>query len=326
VEAVVAGIGNYDVARWLGRVPFPYGPEDARTFIEKSAKAKAGTWFIHDETGLIGGISVDGELGYWLARPAWSKGYATEAGDAAIDAHFADPRAEVLESGHYLDNSRSARVLEKLGFVPLGLREVTSAALGQTIASRRMVLTRARWQARRRYRLATKRLRLRELRPSDARAVARITADPRVAPMLATVPAEGFAPQEADRWIEAARYRGRPGFRAAITGRSGRLLGTVGLLAAPKGPLSCSWFVAPKAWGRGIATEAAGAFLADTMDRFEISTLWAYRFADNPASGRVMEKLGFVEAGVGTGTSAARLEAAPVVIYRLWRSQLKAVP
>jgi RimJ/RimL family protein N-acetyltransferase len=149
VAALVPAIGNYDVVRWLGRVPYPYRAADADAFVAANA-AKAGrVWFVHDETGLVGGISVDGELGYWFRREVWGRGYAVEAAFAAIEAHFADRRAGHLPSGHLPGNDRSRRVLEKLGFRPNGIRIVASRALAQHVESQAYQLTRTDWVLRR---------------------------------------------------------------------------------------------------------------------------------------------------------------------------------
>ncbi len=149
VPALVPAIGNYDVVRWLGRVPYPYRATDAEAFVAANA-AKAGrVWFVHDETGLVGGISVDGELGYWFRREVWGRGYAMEAAFAAIEAHFADRRAGHLPSGHLPGNDRSRRVLEKLGFRPNGIRIVAARALAQQVESQAYRLTRTDWAARR---------------------------------------------------------------------------------------------------------------------------------------------------------------------------------
>lgn len=149
VPALVPAIGNYDVVRWLGRVPYPYRAADGEAFVAANA-AKAGrVWFVHDETGLVGGISVDGELGYWFRREVWGRGYAVEAAFAAIEAHFADRRAGHLPSGYIPGNDRSRRVLEKLGFRPAGIRIVAARALAQQVESPAYQLTRTDWTERR---------------------------------------------------------------------------------------------------------------------------------------------------------------------------------
>ncbi|MEO0654874.1 MAG: GNAT family N-acetyltransferase [Pseudomonadota bacterium] len=319
---VVEGIGNYDVARWLGRVPYPYGPEDARGYIADSAGTEGQSWFIYDEGGLCGGISIRRELGYWLARTVWGQGYATEAGDAVVDAHFADPAAGDLTSNYFPGNDRSSRVLEKLGFQHSGRRPVSSRALAQTVESHGMVLTRADWEERRLFAVETPRLKLRTLRPTDWRRIAQIGGDPDVARMMMrmTVP----WPEEAvKRWMAHGQFRGRPGFWLAICLPDGALIGGVGL-----GPdHSVAYMLDRRYWGRGYTTEAMRGFLAAALARFpELGHLEADHFADNPASGAVLRKLGFEQTGTGLGASKARVERAPNVLYRLSRDRFRAEP
>ena len=73
-DALVRGVGNYDVSRWLSVVPYPYTQEDALWFLEKTIEGKALVWGICDDRGLCGCIGIDDQLGYWLARPGWRKG------------------------------------------------------------------------------------------------------------------------------------------------------------------------------------------------------------------------------------------------------------
>ena len=317
-EAVVAGIGNYEVARWLGRVPYPYGLEDAKAFINANRDLAGRVWFILDSEGLVGGISIDREFGYWLGRDAWGQGYATEAGEAVIDVHFSDPSASVLVSGHYPGNDRSARVLKKLGFRYTGRRPVRSAALAQTIQSQEMKLSRDDWDARHRIEIRTGRLHLRPLAEGDWRRLQQIGGVPEVARMTMSLTAPW--PEAAVRhWIRAGRFRGRPGYRLGVTIEGGMLIGVAGL-----GPdRSLALMIDRRFWGRGYATEAAEALVSDAFRRFpEVEEILADRFVDNPASDRVLTKLGFDRIGSGLGASKARVERAPIVLYRLRRDRL----
>ena len=122
--AVVAGIDDLDVSRWLSVVPHPYMPADFRHF-QKAIAVPGETFLIEDASGFAGIISlVDGVLGYWLHPRAQGQGYATEAGSCLVAAHFAGSGAP-LTSGYFEGNLRSARVLAKLGFVETG-RDVKS--------------------------------------------------------------------------------------------------------------------------------------------------------------------------------------------------------
>jgi RimJ/RimL family protein N-acetyltransferase len=59
-------------------------------------------------------------------------------------------------------------------------------------------------------------------------------------------------------------------------------------------------------WGRGYATEAAAAVAAHAFDVLATGALTAGWFVDNPASGRVLAKLGFVQTGTAERNCVAR--------------------
>jgi len=85
----------------------------------------------------------------------------------------------------------------------------------------------------------------------------------------------------------------------AITRReTGAFLGAVGLTAAPEGNTAeLGYWLGRAHWRQGIATEAARAAVDAAFDDLGFSGLTSGYFADNPASGRVLAKLGFVETG-----------------------------
>lgn len=144
--ALVADLNDWDVARWLAVVPFPYLPADFQAFLPRAEPGE--TWAIEDDLGFVGVISTEGALGYWLARRAWGRGYATEAARAVLAAHFADPGVGSVESGYFEGNARSANVLTKLGFRITGYKHRrTVARPDEDTLSCRMELTRDRWAA-----------------------------------------------------------------------------------------------------------------------------------------------------------------------------------
>ncbi|MEK6217360.1 MAG: GNAT family N-acetyltransferase, partial [Boseongicola sp.] len=129
----------------------------------------------------------------------------------------------------------------------------------------------------------------------------------------------GWSKADAESFIAARQWRGLPGFMLAVE-HQGEFAGVVGCGGTPP---SAMYALHPDHWGQGIATEAMSAFLPELFDRFPLNRMVADHFDDNPASGRVLQKLGFTETGRDTGTSKARLEPAPVITYVVTRETLK---
>jgi RimJ/RimL family protein N-acetyltransferase len=119
--------GDYDVARMTATIPHPYGEQQAAAWIESVQAGEEGVVLaVLRAATLIGcaGYRAFGqdhaELGYWIGKPYWGMGYATEAVGALIAHAFEAERFVFLAAGHFTDNPASARVIEKLGFVSVG--------------------------------------------------------------------------------------------------------------------------------------------------------------------------------------------------------------
>jgi RimJ/RimL family protein N-acetyltransferase len=126
--SVIAIAGDWEVARRLGRIPHPYTPEHFRFFLDSIVPSEP-TWAIvcrqtNELMGVIGLLPDDtgrsAELGYYLGRPYWGHGFATEGAQAIVRKGFEMFGYAKLTSGYHADNPASGRVLEKLGFKPCG--------------------------------------------------------------------------------------------------------------------------------------------------------------------------------------------------------------
>lgn len=142
---ITACMNQPGVPGWLTAVPFPYTLKDAEDFIRKIAQGPEGHhWAIDAGTGLIGVISIGGELGYWLSADHHGKGFMSEAARAVVAYHFASTDAD-LQSGYHLGNAASCNVLTKLGFVDSFVDEQIKVATGKPVQIQRMVLSKDRW-------------------------------------------------------------------------------------------------------------------------------------------------------------------------------------
>jgi len=163
----------------------------------------------------------------------------------------------------------------------------------------------------------TERLLLRPGFPEDAPALAAAIADQAIVRNLATAPWP-YALRDAEAFLAAPRDPVLPSF--LITERtdgSPRLVGACGLGRRPSGAVELGYWIARAHWGRGIATEACRA-LVDIACALRLRTLEGSHFIDNPASGRVLEKLGFEPTGIiAPRLSCARQSEAPSKLLRL---------
>lgn len=124
-ERVAELAGDWDVARMTGQIPYPYTVDLAVDWIatfEEDEKAFAIT-LDRELIGVCGYRPMEGEvaeLGYWIGKPYWGKGYATEAAAAIIVHCFEIVKVKTMTCAHFADNVVSARVIKKLGFSPTG--------------------------------------------------------------------------------------------------------------------------------------------------------------------------------------------------------------
>jgi RimJ/RimL family protein N-acetyltransferase len=135
-------IADEGIVRNLARAPWPYTEAEAERFAALEDSETYPTFLLMQRTDgaprLVGACGLgerDGEteLGYWISRPYWGLGYASEAAKAvvAIARTLGHPK---LISDHFLDNPASGRVLRKAGFQPTGrIEQRHSKGRGQTV-------------------------------------------------------------------------------------------------------------------------------------------------------------------------------------------------
>lgn len=143
--AIAAGLNNFNVARWLGPVPFPYALADAHHWLgtlPADQTPLACNFAIElDGHGLVGCISHREEIGYWLAEPFWGRGLMTEAAEAVLAWQF-ENGIEQIRSGIIAGNAASLNVQKKLGFVETGMSTMSSRPLGKDVDRIDTLLTR----------------------------------------------------------------------------------------------------------------------------------------------------------------------------------------
>jgi len=121
--------GAREVSVLTSNIPHPYEPGMAERWIAihlgHYTRGELATWAVtlSGETALCGAVSLHfdtphnrAELSYWLGKDFWGQGYAAETAGAAVCYAFERRGLQKVTSSVFADNTRSVRVLEKLGF------------------------------------------------------------------------------------------------------------------------------------------------------------------------------------------------------------------
>lgn len=149
--------------------------------------------------------------------------------------------------------------------------------------------------------LTTERLLLRPYLSSDAVDVQRLAGDREIASTTLLVP-HPYEDGLAEKWIathDELFERGTQVNFAIVLRSTAQFIGSIGLVIEPASERAeMGYWVGKPYWGHGYCTEAAAAVLEYGFLTQGLNRIGAHHFARNPASGRVMQKLGMRLEGV----------------------------
>ncbi len=138
-------VSDREIAAGTLTIPHPYPPDAALQWIRRQAEREDGLSFAVElvkEAAVVGAISLElepehrrAELGYWIGRPHWGRGYATEAARLVLDHGFGALRLNRIYAFHFSNNPASGRVLQKLGMAHEGRRRAHTLKWGEFLDS-----------------------------------------------------------------------------------------------------------------------------------------------------------------------------------------------
>ncbi len=153
--------GDFDVADTTLHIPHPYPDGMAEEWIASHGPAWAdqrrATFALTCDGVLIGAVALEineqylrGELGYWIGRADWGKGYASEAATAVRDFGFDALGLHRIQAHHMTRNPASGRVMEKLGMAFEGIHRQHIRKGGRFEDVAVYAICRDEWEVRRR--------------------------------------------------------------------------------------------------------------------------------------------------------------------------------
>lgn len=150
--------------------------------------------------------------------------------------------------------------------------------------------------------IQAKRLILRPLRPDDAPALSRLAGRREIADTTISVP-HPYSVEQARQWIAnntELLAQGRFYVFAMEARRESALVGTIGLREVDRehSQAELGFWVAVEQWGQGYASEAAQGVLAFGFKQLGLNRIYAHHMVRNPASGRVLSRIGMKQEGL----------------------------
>ena len=150
--------------------------------------------------------------------------------------------------------------------------------------------------------LETERLVLRPLTAQDAPALQRLAGRREIADTTISIPHPYSEPQ-ARQWIAGTAdlfARGKAAAFGIQLKREGNLVGASGLrdVEAEHSQAELGFWVAVEWWGQGYATEAARAVVGFGFEQLGLNRIYAHHMVRNPASGRVLARIGMKQEGL----------------------------
>ena len=126
--SLVSQIGDWEVVKWLANAPYPYTDDDLEDYllISDSNQFDLNIFMGKQLIGRVG-LTLDGDnyydLGYWIGKDYWGKGYATESSKKLLEYVLDKLDLLKIKSGYFVGNSASGNVLKKLGFKEVGVEK-----------------------------------------------------------------------------------------------------------------------------------------------------------------------------------------------------------
>ena len=173
-------------------------------------------------------------------------------------------------------------------------------------------------------RLAAGRLILRRFDESDIPEIVRLADDPDISRNTLLIP-HPYEELHARRWMAVQKRERRTGkglVFAVVLVSDRRLLGAVGLtIDREHNNAGLGYWIGREFWGRGYATEAARAVVGYGFEMLGLNKIHGGHFADNGASGRVMEKIGMTVEGYQPRHVLRGGKYRDLVLYGILREQ-----
>lgn len=150
-SSLVTGLNDWQVIRWLAKVPHPYRLDHAKAYLARAEHqnvdvalrdvvASCSLAICHEDrvigaVGLMPSTRRTGfrEFGFWLSRNFWGQGIMANAVRAVMQQTRMHGQQTRFVAGANHDNTRSQRLIRSLGFIEDGHDDIFSTPLQRRV-------------------------------------------------------------------------------------------------------------------------------------------------------------------------------------------------
>ncbi|HEY80869.1 MAG TPA: N-acetyltransferase [Anaerolineae bacterium] len=160
IPDIVALLQERDIHRMITDIPYPYSEQNAREWLAHQQKSREeGTEYTFavmrkEDQQLLGAIKIrpdmrhrKAEVGYWIGKPYWGRGYATETLKAILRFGFETLALNRVYATHFAENPASGRVMQKAGMTYEGAMRQAIYKNGHFRDSLIYAILREEWEA-----------------------------------------------------------------------------------------------------------------------------------------------------------------------------------
>lgn len=145
--------------------------------------------------------------------------------------------------------------------------------------------------------ITTERLVLRPFAPADAPAIQRLASDRAIAESTLLIP-HPYPEGAAAEWIAGHDDASNNHIFAITLREGGGVMGAIGLhVDSNHDRAEIGYWIGVPFWNRGYVTEAAKVIVEYVFNTLNLNRVFAFHFTRNPASGRVLQKIGMNREG-----------------------------
>jgi len=147
--------------------------------------------------------------------------------------------------------------------------------------------------------IVSKDIKLRDWRKSDQKRLASLANNQHIANFMMDSFPHPYTEKDAEEWINMClKETKNPLF---VIERKGELIGGIGGHIKDdihRYNAELGYWIAENYWNKGIISKAIGVFCSHLFSNYKINRIYADVFSTNPASGKVLEKNGFIQEGL----------------------------